>query len=247
MMAACAAALWACDNGDDGGVSGLRLEPSDLGVLAAGNDTVVVKTNVPALTVQTFAFTTPAMIGSVEVGTASRQIDEVLTPGHDVECCYWLKLSMDEQKNVYVITEPQLSSTSDLGFMVEVSHDGDVSRILGVKPFEEPTFEPVTDKIGLSVKEMNFAAAGGTCEATAQGRNWWLVGVRVDGVLREIDDTLEEASGSIQVDWLTITYSDRAVIAITAEPNTTGVERSFVLTLESFDYFDHIQGRQAAR
>lgn len=106
------------------------------------------------------------------------------------------------------------------------------------------------DNIGLSTKSVTLNGAGEPVTIKTEGKNWWIATIKVDGEIlyNFIEDGTENRNMyqtglfNLKCGWLKVNVEDWT-LSISADMNH-GAERTFKITLESGDYFDHIDGNQ---
>ena len=106
------------------------------------------------------------------------------------------------------------------------------------------------DNIGLSTKSVTLNGAGEPVTIKTEGKNWWIATIKVDGEIlyNFIEDGTENRNMyqtgmfNQKCGWLKVNVEDWT-LCISADMNH-GAERTFKITLESGDYFDHIDGNQ---
>lgn len=106
------------------------------------------------------------------------------------------------------------------------------------------------DNIGLSTKSVTLNGAGEPVTIKTEGKNWWIATIKVDGEIlyNFIEDGTENRNMyqtgmfNQKCGWLKVNVEDWT-LSISADMNH-GAERTFKITLESGDYFDHIDGNQ---
>lgn len=106
------------------------------------------------------------------------------------------------------------------------------------------------DNIGLSTKSVTLNGAGEPVTIKTEGKNWWIATIKVDGEIlyNFIEDGTENRNMyqtglfNLKCGWLKVNVEDWT-LSISADMNH-GAERTFKITLESGNYFDHIDGNQ---
>lgn len=106
------------------------------------------------------------------------------------------------------------------------------------------------NNIGLSTKSVTLNGAGEPVTIKTEGKNWWIATIKVDGEIlyNFIEDGTENRNMyqtglfNLKCGWLKVNVEDWT-LSISADMNH-GAERTFKITLESGDYFDHIDGNQ---
>lgn len=119
-------------------------------------------------------------------------------------------------------------------------------RIEGIQ--EEVKDGDWLDCIGLSKKNINYMAEGGTITVNTEKSGWWLNTIEVDAEITYIEvkenDKIRKGEEYIkECGWLTVHIFDKK-IELTVEPNATGKERLFKIYLQAGNYFDSIEGVQ---
>lgn len=107
-----------------------------------------------------------------------------------------------------------------------------------------------SDKIGLSTKEVTLDYTGSEVKIETEGKHWWITSIEVEGETlynfgydkTENRDMYQTGKFNQKCDWLNVRVDDWTLY-ISADDNFRK-ERTFKITLESGDYFDHISGTQ---
>ena len=106
------------------------------------------------------------------------------------------------------------------------------------------------ERIDLSATEVALDYFGRTVVVDAEGSEWWISGIELDGKMAyeptqdEIDKLAETGSLKLACDWLTIMCRDNKIM-ISAKENGCE-ERTFKILLQKGDNADAITGRQEA-
>ena len=96
------------------------------------------------------------------------------------------------------------------------------------------------DCIGLSQKEVTFSKEGGSMDIkTEKGMNWWFNNVTIEEEIFHMVENGKEKF-SFSNDWLSFEKTADGV-HISVKENTTGADRTFVIGLQSGDYFAKIK------
>lgn len=110
-----------------------------------------------------------------------------------------------------------------------------------------------SDKIGLSTKEVTLDYTGSEVKIDTEGKSWWITSIEVEGETlynfgydkTENRNMYQTGKFNQQCDWLNVRVDDWTLY-ISADDNFRK-DRTFKITLESGNYFDHISGTQKAK
>lgn len=107
-----------------------------------------------------------------------------------------------------------------------------------------------SDKIGLSTKEVTLDYTGSEVRIDTEGKHWWITSIEVEGETlynfgydrTENRNMYNTGKFNQKCDWLNVRVDDWTLY-ISADDNFRK-ERTFKITLELGNYFDHISGTQ---
>lgn len=107
-----------------------------------------------------------------------------------------------------------------------------------------------SDKIGLSTKEVTLDYTGSEVKIDTEGKHWWITSIEVEGETlynfgydrTENRNMYNTGKFNQKCDWLNVRVDDWTLY-ISADDNFRK-ERTFKITLELGNYFDHISGTQ---
>lgn len=110
-----------------------------------------------------------------------------------------------------------------------------------------------SDKIGLSTKEVTLDYTGSEVKIYTEGKSWWITSIEVEGETlynfgydkTENRNMYQTGKFNQQCDWLNVRVDDWTLY-ISADDNFRK-DRTFKITLELGNYFDHISGTQKAK
>lgn len=110
-----------------------------------------------------------------------------------------------------------------------------------------------SDKIGLSTKEVTLDYTGSEVKIDTEGKSWWITSIEVEGETlynfgydkTENRNMYQTGKFNQQCDWLNVRVDDWTLY-ISADDNFRK-DRTFKITLELGNYFDHISGTQKAK
>jgi|SRR6056297_102324 len=106
------------------------------------------------------------------------------------------------------------------------------------------------DIIQLSTKSARLKATTDSVTITTGGDWWWINGIEFNDstyiYYNQDDIDLESDNYSIQENCFLVERRDKNTLFVKLDENTTGNERSMIISLEAGDYFDNVLIYQAA-
>ena len=162
--------------------------------------------------------------------------------------CDWLNVKVDDWTlNISADMNYEESRTFKIGLSAGDYFD----YINGTQ--EELTTGKWNDNIGLSTKSVTLNGAGEPVTVTTEKKYWWITSIEVDGETlynfyydnTENRKMYQTGKLSQKCGWLNVRVDDWTLY-ISADDNFRK-DRTFKITLESGNYFDHISGTQKAK
>lgn len=162
--------------------------------------------------------------------------------------CGWLNVSVDDWTlNISADMNYGAGRTFKIYLQAGDYHD----CIDGTQ--EELMTGGASDKIGLSTKEITLDYTGSEVKIDTEGKSWWITSIEVEGETlynfgydrTENRNMYQTGKFSQQCDWLNVRVDDWTLY-ISADDNFRK-DRTFKITLELGNYFDHISGTQKAK
>lgn len=159
--------------------------------------------------------------------------------------CGWLNVSVDDWTlNISADMNYEEGRTFKIHLQSGDYHD----CIEGTQ--EELMTGGASDKIGLSAKEVTLDYTGSEVRIDTEGKHWWITSIEVEGETlynfgydrTENRNMYNTGKFNQKCDWLNVKVDDWTLY-ISADDNFRK-ERTFKITLESGNYFDHISGTQ---
>lgn len=159
--------------------------------------------------------------------------------------CDWLNVSVDDWTlNISADMNYGAGRTFKIHLQAGDYHD----CIEGTQ--EELMTGGASDKIGLSTKEVTLDYTGSEVRIDTEGKHWWITSIEVEGETlynfgydkTENRDMYQTGKFNQKCDWLNVRVDDWTLY-ISADDNFRK-ERTFKITLELGNYFDHISGTQ---
>lgn len=159
--------------------------------------------------------------------------------------CDWLNVSVDDWTlNISADMNYGAGRTFKIHLQAGDYHD----CIEGTQ--EELMTGGASDKIGLSTKEVTLDYTGSEVKIDTEGKHWWITSIEVEGETlynfgydrTENRNMYNTGKFNQKCDWLNVRVDDWTLY-ISADDNFRK-ERTFKITLELGNYFDHISGTQ---
>lgn len=159
--------------------------------------------------------------------------------------CDWLNVSVDDWTlNISADMNYGAGRTFKIHLQAGDYHD----CIEGT--LEEQMTGGASDKIGLSTKEVTLDYTGSEVKIDTEGKHWWITSIEVEGETlynfgydrTENRNMYNTGKFNQKCDWLNVRVDDWTLY-ISADDNFRK-ERTFKITLELGNYFDHISGTQ---
>ena len=159
--------------------------------------------------------------------------------------CDWLNVSVDDWTlNISADMNYGAGRTFKIYVQAGDYHD----CIEGTQ--EELMTGGASDKIGLSTKEVTLDYTGSEVKIDTEGKHWWITSIEVEGETlynfgydrTENRNMYNTGKFNQKCDWLNVRVDDWTLY-ISADDNFRK-ERTFKITLELGNYFDHISGTQ---
>ena len=145
----------------------------------------------------------------------------------------------DEKDDLTNITDRNTSATDERTFEIVLQSETERESIIGKQ--NVMLDGDWDDVIGLSTREVSFGKDGGTVEVATQGEFWWMTDITLNGEVYAVD----YGETSHVKDWVSASKIG-TTLQIEVSPNDTGAERTFSIGLEAGNYFDRVEGVQAA-
>lgn len=159
--------------------------------------------------------------------------------------CDWLNVSVD---NWTLNISADMNYGAGRTFKIYVQAGDYHDCIEGAQ--EELMTGGASDKIGLSTKEVTLDYTGSEVKIDTEGKHWWITSIEVEGETlynfgydrTENRNMYNTGKFNQKCDWLNVRVDDWTLY-ISADDNFRK-ERTFKITLELGNYFDHISGTQ---
>lgn len=159
--------------------------------------------------------------------------------------CDWLNVSVDDWT---LNISADMNYGEERTFRINVEAGDYFDYINGTQ--EELMTGGASDKIGLSTKEVTLDYTGSEVKIDTEGKHWWITSIEVEGETlynfgydrTENRNMYNTGKFNQKCDWLNVRVDDWTLY-ISADDNFRK-ERTFKITLELGNYFDHISGTQ---
>ena len=159
--------------------------------------------------------------------------------------CDWLNVSVD---NWTLNISADMNYGAGRTFKIHLQAGDYHDCIEGTQ--EELMTGGASDKIGLSTKEVTLDYTGSEVKIDTEGKHWWITSIEVEGETlynfgydrTENRNMYNTGKFNQKCDWLNVRVDDWTLY-ISADDNFRK-ERTFKITLELGNYFDHISGTQ---
>lgn len=151
----------------------------------------------------------------------------------------WLNVKRKDKEIEIKITDRNTSATDERTFEIVLQSEAERESIIGKQ--NVMLDGDWDDVIGLSTREVSFGKDGGTVEVATQGEFWWMTDITLNGEVYAVD----YGETSHVKDWVSASKIG-TTLQIEVSPNDTGAERTFSIGLEAGNYFDRVEGVQAA-
>lgn len=151
----------------------------------------------------------------------------------------WLSVVRKDREIEIKITDRNTSATDERTFEIVLQSATERESITG-RQSAMPDGD-WDDVIGLSTRDVSFGKEGGTVEVATQWEYWWMTDITLNGEVYAVD----YGETSHVKDWVSASKIGMT-LQIEVSPNDTGAERTFSIGLEAGNYFDRVEGVQAA-
>ena len=185
-----------------------------------------------------------ALDGETRYSLTKEEKETLQNTGNFEKECDWLTVKCESHK-ITLAAKPNPGKARTFSITVETEYYTDT--IAGKQNMIKIGQWP--DQIKLSADSATFTAEGGTQRfATGGEQDWSIVEIDIDGDIHpasyeERMACAYEHSFNKTTGWLTVKREDE-FLYVTVEPNTTGKDRTFTVTLQYGDWYSNLYGTQ---